>query len=542
MKKNTVALLFVMSSVTGMTAANGVKGDTPVRQDVIVVYENDVHCAVDGYSKFAALRNEKKKLTPYVATVSNGDFMQGDLMGAMTEGTAIVKIMNAVGYDYVTLGNHEFDFGVPVMQRRVGELNATVIDANFCYAADYKPVFQPYTITTYGDVKVAYIGLTTPTSLAVKAMFADDEGKMKYTFMGGDGFEPYVQSIINKVRNDGADYVVVMAHLGDESEDTDITDNNSVKLINHTHGIDVVLDGHSHHVIRDSIVVDSQGRGVHLSSTGTKFMYMGVLNIGADGTVSTQLVDCNSYPHADDAVQRMVNAEKERVMEEGRQKVFASPFDVTINDANGERAVRNQETPIGNLVADAFRYVSGADICLVNGGAIRDGIDKGDVARNDIISVMPFLENVYTVEMTGQQIMDALESAYIAVPKERGDFQQISGMKLLIDTSVVPDLKYDEFNQFVGLAEASPRRVKDVRVVDKATGSYMPIDPLHTYTIASNLYQIKNLGSSAMLRYGTNPHDTGCDLLKAVIRYVAEVYNGTVPMQYAGKEGRIIIK
>lgn len=531
-----IAILFIASCSKDETLSTPQPIDRPVTP-IVIIYENDVHCAVDGYAKLAGLRNNYKKTTHHVATVSCGDFVQGNVVGSVTRGEAIIDIMNLVGYDVVTTGNHEFDFGIEHLLTLTKTLNADVVNANFSDLRNNKLLLEPYTIKRFGNVDIAFIGLTTPATMSSVAYttFTDESGNVIYSF-GEDNFYQNAQRHIIEARASGADYVVILSHLGDSGEGGYPS---SISLIQNTIGIDAVLDAHDHNVIPDTTILDGAGEGVLLSSTGTAFANVGVLTLSTEGKFSSQLVkseDCDT----DERVQAYVEQIKEQTMAAGERIVGTSEATMRVRDESGTRITRTRETTIGNLCADAFRAVLGSDIAFVNGGAIRADIPEGDVTYNNLLSVFPYNNAVCTATMSGSQIMDALEVSARLLPKENGGFLQVSGLKFKIDTSVDPSVQMDENELFTHVGEH--RRVSDVQVLDKSTNKYLPIAPERTYTIASSTFLIENYGDNGILRYATPKESNLGQDVDILAIYIEQILGGKIGTEYNSTEGRITIE
>ena len=265
---------------------------------IVILYENDVHCAVDGYARLAGQRDAERQLTPYVSVVSCGDFAQGNTVGSLTEGEAVVRIMNAVGYDYLTVGNHEFDYNVSQMQHLSELLTGKTLCCNFSRLTDDGEcdLYPAYEVKNYGGTKVGFIGVATPSTFrsSTPTYFVDDEGNLLYDFHQSDTYQR-VQQAVDAARGEGAEIVIVLSHLGDDPEVA-----YSRGLIAATHGIDIVLDGHAHHLLNERLVND-QGDSVTLSSTATKFAYIGRLTIDKDNRLSNELLpiaDCHRVNQA----------------------------------------------------------------------------------------------------------------------------------------------------------------------------------------------------------------------------------------------------
>lgn len=539
--KTIILFFFLLAAFVSCSNEDGEINSPNIPQhDIVIMYENDVHCAVDGYAKFAALRSEYEEVTPYVTTVSSGDFVMGEIVGSSTMGEAVIQIMNKVGYDYVTLGNHEFDYGIERMNYLLSDcLNATVVDANFCRYPSMELVFSPYAIQQYGDVKVAYLGLTTPNALTASTptLFVDENGNRKYSFMD-DTLTEQTNRMAEQARSEGADYVVVLAHMGDNLNTGVQT---SIDIIHNTRGIDVVLDGHAHSAINDTLIANADGQMVHLTSTGTKFQHMGVLTIDTEGGISAKLYDTSAYEKVDAEVQQYVEDIKSKVAEAGNYVIGHTDFTLSIYDEQGKRVVRNKECGLGNFFADAFRYMCNTDVAFTNGGNLRESIQAGDITYNNIFNVIPFGNTLCTATMTGQQLLDALEFCYSELPNEVGRFLHISGMRLCIDTSVQPVFEMQD-GMFVAIADDSPRRVHNLEIMNSNSGQYEPVDLAKTYSVASSDYLLKNLGGEGAFRYAALDADLMTPDVDIIIQYFREVLGGKVPDMYQSSEGRISMK
>lgn len=492
------------TEVPAASDASGINSD-----DIVILYTNDVHCAIDqgiGYAGLAAYKNNMLKKTDYVTLVDCGDHSQGDVVGALTGGEMIIDLMNAVGYDYAVLGNHEYDFGIEQIYKNVYRSHAKYLCCNLVYTGkgtDYSGDVDDYDIVTYGDKKVAFIGVSTPytTSSTAPANFMED-GELTYNFgIDHDGADFYncVQKTVDTVRAEGADYVVALAHLGTEKDsEGNYVKFSSADMVQHTGGIDVVLDGHSHSFEPCYIVKDKDDREVRISQTGSGFQSIGQLVITANGNISLGLI--TEYPERDETVQAMLDEIKVQADELLSTVAAHKDFPMPINDEEGIRMVRSREVTVGNLVADAYRYSLQCDIAACNGGGVRASMDADDITYRDIISVNPFGNTLCVVKLTGADICNMLEYAYRyvtaeykangAAAGESGSFLQISGLKCTIDTSVPSSVEVDSNDMLVGVGDT--RRVIDVMVLQD--GEYVPIEPDREYTFGTNSYIIKEGG------------------------------------------------
>ena len=539
MKERWVLLVPLLLLCFLTCQASDDKRRMPDRPDfpIVIVYENDSHCAVDGYPRLASLRAQQRMATPYVTIVSCGDFVQGEVIGSVSWGEQIVEVMNRVGYDVVALGNHEFDFGMSQIRHLTDLLDASVVSANFRDLRSGELVFPAYRMVRYGEVDIAYIGLTTPetaTSVA-PSTFWDQDGNHIYDFMLNE-FYQQTQTCVDRARAEGADHVVLLSHLGDRKRPGYPS---SFSLIAATTGVDVVLDGHDHHVIPDTLIHNKEGQPVLFSSTGAKFQYIGLLTLSTDGQFSSRLVPlADLMPDTD--VQAYVDAIKGNTLTEGMRVVGTCDVDLPIVDASGEANVRSCEMPLGNFCADAFRLMLKADVAMINGGGIRSGLSQGEITFNDLLAVFPFNNTACTATLTGQQLLDALEMSVRYLPDMDGSFMQVSGMTFEVDLSVPSPVVLDEYSWFSHVSPA-PRRVSHLQIWDKEQGAYVPVDTDRTYVLASFDYQLKGYGSNAVFRYATLKDDShGLDV-EVLISYLTQMLGGRIGQSYAATEGRIRI-
>lgn len=527
-----LALCLLMSVLTLAACSGPVTPEKEVGK-IAILYENDVHCAVEGYSKLAAMKAELKANYDHVGVVSSGDFVQGGTLGAVSKGEYIINLMNLVGYDAITLGNHEFDYKIS----RLSELNALsdtkFISCNFSKTDDDKSYFDPYTIVSYGEVKIAYIGITTPHTITSSspAQFKDDNGEFIYTFSEAEICET-VQANIDTVKAKGADYVIALSHIGyDETgELSDITD-----IIENTDGFDAVLDAHSHSVIEEKTVKDKSGDDVILSSTGTKFEYIGKLTITKDG-LDTELIKTETYEKTDAGVEAYIAEIKKSYAELGNRKIGESS--VALNTHDGDiRLVRNSETALGNFCSDALREMTGANIAFVNGGGLRAAIKAGEISFNDIFSVFPFNNQVVTAEVTGKIVLDMLEMGVMSYPSEDGSFPHMSGLTFSVDKSIPTSVKVDENGFFTGVE--GEYRVHNVKVLT-ADGTYEPLDLEATYTLAGfNYFLVEYGGGMSMFRDAKIIDAEGTLDVEVIELFITDRLNGVIGEEYAKPQGRI---
>ncbi len=527
------------------------------KQPIVILYENDAHCAVEGYARLAGQRDAERQHTPYVAIVSSGDFAQGNTVGSLTKGEAIVRIMNAVGYDYLTIGNHEFDYTVPQMQHLSEMLTAKTLCCNFSrYEQDNDDkdddqddddLYPAYEVKDFGSTKVGFIGVATPSTFrsSTPTYFIDDNGNLLYNFHQTDTYE-CVQEAVNDAREEGAEIIIVLSHLGDDPEVA-----YSRGLIAATHGIDVVLDGHAHHVLNERLVND-RGDSVTLTSTGTKFAYIGRLTIDTDNRVTTELLPISDCHRVNQAVQDTVLAIQQELEARVNAPVGTTAFALADRDNQDNRLVRKQETNLGDFMADVARYTTGANIGVCNGGGLRAGLYNETITFGNIVSIWPFNNTMRVVECTGQQLLDAFEVSAANLPRENGDFMHVSGLRYTINPHVPTSVIWDDNRMFNGVGKT--RRIAKMEVFmlaggesDKLPyeqrGTWQQVNPNAVYTIGGQSYIIACSGASGMFAKmrllpveGEPVND-----VDAVCAYI-QAMGGTINDVYRRPQGRITIK
>ena len=506
--------------------------------DIVVLGTSDVHCGIDqniGYAGLAAYKKAMQEKYNYVALVDAGDAIQGDTIGTLSKGEYIVDIMNEVGYDVVVPGNHEFDYGMDqFLNVIVPKMKATYVSANFM--KDGKPVFDTYKMMTFGEKKVAFVGISTPETLvkSTPTYFQDKFGNYIYDFCNdktGTKLYKAVQKAVDAAKKAGADYVVAVAHLGDDEASEPWT---SMDVIKNTDGIDVLMDGHAHSTVVKS-VKNKDGKSIKMVATGTKLENIGKIVIAENGTITAEYVGADVAKDKDAAVTKFIDGIKAKYKELENKVVAKTDVNLIIADENENRLVRSQETNLGDLCADAYKNVLGADIAFVNGGGIRTSIPKGDITYGQIIAVHPFGNMACVVEATGQQILDALEFGSRNVGKgENGGFLQVAGLTYSINTALESTVEVNDKGEFVKVA--GKYRVFDVKVNGKV------LDLEKTYTLASHNYMLKQGGDGFVMFKGDKIlQDEVMIDNQVLINYIQDDLKGVVGSEYAQPQGRITI-
>ena len=545
----TVCLLASLFVGFGGTAS---AETAPEERDLIILFTSDVHCGIDQGWGYAGLYAVKENLSKNynVLLVDDGDSIQGEPIGTMTKGEAIIDIMNVMGYDVAIPGNHEFDYGVDRFLELERKANFPYISCNFNKEGEL--LFEPWLMKEIGGMKIAFVGVTTPDTLrsSTPKYFMDENGNFIYGFMqDADGTAIYnaVQQSVDAARAEGADYVIVMGHMGNETECAPWMYSD---VISHCSGIDAFLDGHSHDT--DKVVMkDKDGKDVLRAACGTKLAEIGVLHITRDGEIDSELYTWDSSASlpvllgienlASEAVYEgaaELNKKLAEVVAASTVELITHDPEITSDDGKPVRVIRRAETNLGDLCADAYLDQSGADIAFVNGGGIRTSIHKGDITLNDILKVHPFGNNLTVIEVTGQQVLDALEWSVHALPGEFGGFNQVAGLTFEYDSSIPSPCVSDETNvMFDHIDETMERRVRNVKVGGE------DLDPAKTYTLASVDYQLLNNGDGYTMYDGAKVVQNAVKLDNQVlIDYITGTLGGSVGAGYENPygQGRIV--
>lgn len=534
---------FAMMPVAGFAGedASSTATDTAASaksNDIVILGTSDVHCGIDqniGYAGLAAYKKAMEDKYNYVALVDAGDAIQGDTIGTLSKGEYIVDIMNEVGYDVAVPGNHEFDYGMDQFLNVIAKkMKATYVSANF--VKDGKTVFEPYKMMTFGDKKVAFVGITTPETLTASrpTNFQDKDGNYIYDFCNdtaGEKLYKAVQTAVDAAKKDGASYVVAVAHLGDDEASAPWT---SMDVLKNTSEIDVLLDGHAHSTLVKS-VKNKDGKSIQMVATGTKLENIGKIVIAENGAISAEYVTGEVAKDKDSETAKFIDSIKAKYADLENRVVATSKVDLVATDADGNRIVRYGETNLGDLCADAYRAMTGADIAFANGGGIRVSIPKGDITYGQIIAVHPFGNMISVVEATGQQILDALELGSKDVGAgENGGFLQVSGITYTINSMIESSVEVNENGEFVKVAGAY--RVSDVKV----GGEDLQLDK--TYSLASNNYLLASGGDGyVMFKESKVLQDEVILDNQALINYIQDNLGGVVGDQYERIQGRIKI-
>ena len=547
--KKLLSILLTLIMLSIGVSAMAEEASPALTRDLVILFTSDVHCGVDqgfGYAGLAAMRNQLAK-TYNVLLVDDGDAVQGEPVGTMTHGEAIIDL-NAVGYDAAIPGNHEFDYGMDNFLALTERANFPYISCNF--TQEDRLVFPAYIIKEVEGLKIGFIGITTPETLtqSTPKNFQDENGDYIYGFMEdstGEKLYAAVQRAVDAARAEGADYVIAIAHLGNEAVSSPYT---YADVLGNTSGIDAMVDGHSHDT-EQLVMQNKDGKDVIRAACGTKLEGVGCISISAeDGALSYGLYTWHNDVSApallgiENDVSLAVSAATDDLNESLSKVVAHTSVDLTINDpyattedGSPVRIIRSAETNLGDLCADAYLDQTGADVAIVNGGGIRASIPAGDITLNDILKVHPFGNQICVLEVTGQQILDALEFAARETPAECGSFLQVAGLTYEIHTYIESSCTMDDKGAFTGVS--GEYRVKNVKVGGE------DLDLNKTYALAGHDHTLLN-GGGGMSMFAD------CKILmknvkldnQVLIDYIVDTLGGVVGEAYANPygQGRII--
>ena len=520
-------------------------------KNVTLLVTSDIHGGVEDNFTLAGVvekRKEYEQKGDYTVLIDDGDLFQGGLLSSVSKGEDLIDIANVAGYDVMTFGNHEFDYGMEKFLSNANKLKCGYISCNF--NKDGKLIFKPYVIKEFGGSKIAFIGINTPDSLTTSTpkYFQDASGKYIYNFYeGNDGETLYnkIQETVDSARNEGADFVVVVGHIGNKetSGPYKYTD-----IIPKVTGIDVFLDGHSHDTDQVNMK-DKEGHNVFRMGVGTKLECLGVVTITPAGTIEHELLSYQKPEESeevvkyDNAVSQLIKEKNDKIGEAMSVVAGNTDFNLYISDPEAKddagkpiRIIRRMETNLGDLVADAYKERTGADCAYTNGGGIRKNVEAGDIKISDIKDVQPFGNIVCLLEVTGQQILDAMEWGCRVTPAENGGFPQVSGITFDLDTSIANPCSSDDKGMCTGIT--GERRVKNLKINGEA------VDPNKKYKLATLSYTALNNGDGYTAFNGCTVLEEGvAEDYTVILDYIKENLGGKLPDKYKDPygEGRINI-
>ncbi len=534
MKKKVLSLLLavVMTFSLAVTANAAEETAQDLDGDIVILHTNDVHGAISGYAKVAALKDAYEARGAYVLLMDAGDFIQGDPTVSTSEGATAVELMNLAGYDVASMGNHEFDYGYQNLKDLEADADFTIVDANVLYNGQV--AFEDNVVFTAPDgTKIGVFGLDTPET-ATKAHPAKIQG---VTFLAGEDLYDCAQDQVDALEAEGCEYIICLGHLGIDEESVG---NRSIDLLEEVEGIDVFIDGHSHSTLED-VKAAAGGTGkvgdTLVTSTGTKLESVGVVTIDADGTITTATTPVADLTAEDADVAARAAAIQKEIDDE-----YGTVFAKTEVALNGEREPgnRTEETNLGDLICDALvwgaeREGTEVDAAVTNGGGIRASIAAGDITKKDINTVLPFGNTLSIVKVTGAELLEALEASTYCTPTSIGGFPQVSGIEFTVDTTKA----YDQGEQYPGSTYYGPKSIQ--RVTIETVGGE-PFDANATYTIATNDFMAAGGDTYYAFAAASVNYDLGLSMDEVVMDYITDELKGTVTEEaYGQPAGRITV-
>ncbi len=525
-----LAMAMVLSlTVTSFAADTAADAKAEMAGKTVILHTNDVHGAVEGYAYIAQLKADYEAKGAEVILVDAGDFSQGTTYVSSTKGADAVTMMNAAGYDVVTLGNHEFDYGYAQLKENMSKAKFKVVCADV-FNEDGTPIFDAnYTYTTKSGVKVGFFGMETPET-QTKANPALIKG---LTFATGDAFTKAAADQVAALKD--ADVVICLAHLGVDAESAPYR---STDLYAAVKGIDFVVDGHSH------TVMTKGEKGEPIQSTGTAFANIGVIVIDD----ASKKIESNSlYEIKEDTAKDATVATAAKTIVDRVDKEYGVVFaksEVTLNGAKAPNGNRDSETNNGDLITDAMLWkvmqnkeglTVDADhvVAITNGGGIRAAIKPGDVTKKDINTVLPFGNTVAVIYVTGAELLEALEASTYSLPV--GGFPQVAGINFTLSTAVAYDANAETYPASTYYGPKSINRV----VINSINGKEFKADD--TYAVVTNNFVAGGGDTYYAFAAASAQFDTGIPLDEAVMEYVTTELKGVIGAQYVAPQGRILL-
>ena len=493
-------------------------------------------------------KNELKKKYKNILTVDAGDHIYGNYYGLLSKGKEIIEIMNKIGYDVVTIGNHEFENQFQGLIELNKTLKCGYTSANFCFNKNKTTIFPKYIIKEIGNKKIGFIGVVTPQALSKIKVF-DENGEMVYSLLGGNkgkDFYETVQNYINEIKKEKVDYIIILSHLGNNMDSEEYA---SSALISNTNGINAVIDAHSHEVY-NTTSKNKDGEDIPLLQTGKLLNYLGILKIKANGTITSEIIDEIPEPENITEAEKVIRNNKERWVDtemkdyinnrtqyydnELNEIIAYIDFDLEDNKDNNTEISKFEETSLGNLIADAIKYIGNADISFICARNIQKDLKKGNIIYENIVDILPFYDEVIVKEVKGQDILNALEYGVRFLPDKSPQFLQVSGISFKIDISINSTVEVDENERFTKVK--GNRRVYDIKIGGKK------IDSNKNYKISFS----NNMGTGgdgySMFTKSKQILNTNKSSKEALLSYIKDELKGEILDQYKNTQERIIIK
>ena len=557
-----ILLLYIIQTIISKPlnkkAEKEIRKTDELSDDIAIIHLNDVHCGVNdaiGYDGFVLYRRELQKKYKHVISIDVGDHIQGGALGSISEGEAIIRIMNKIQFNVSTLGNHEFDYGIQQLTKLGENITSKYICANFCYRKNKTHVYEPYKIIEVGKKKIGFIGVITPLTFSKTYLSSikDETGEPLYDFLVNNGKQELynkIQEYIDELRTKAkVDHVILLTHIGMYAEQYTTDD-----LLSSLSGVDAVLDGHTH-LVYNITLKDKDNKDIHITQTGTKLETIGQLIIKEDGSLIAETI--SSVPKPDDDITGAINvtrSNKERWVDEEMNNFitkvnseYAKVLNEIIGHSNYELVIkpenstdsnliycRTRECTLGNLISDAILSAGEADFTIVNGGGIRNNLKKGNITKADIIETLPWFNNLVIKELPGQVIIDALEFGVRKYPEPNGGFPQVSSeLSYNFNPDINSTVVVDPTGLYLNIS--GERRVSNVKVNGKN------IEPEKNYSVLMFEY-LANGGSGFTMFAGYEITREGLVTdTQALSDFIEYNLKGEIPKEYSEIQGRIKI-
>ena len=527
--------------------------------DIVIIHTNDVHAGIMdniGYDGLLLYKKELQKKYKNVIIIDVGDHSRGGIIGVVSKGIGIIDIMNYIGYDITTLGNHEFDFSIEQIKTFNQTLKNGYICANFCYRENKTSIFPPYKIINVGEQKIGFIGVVTPTTLIKTNIHTilNKEGKRIYDFLSdnqGQEFYDTVQKYIDELKKEKTNYIIILAHLGNIDEPKEF---NIVEFSSHLNGIDVILDAHTHQIY-SFLSKDKDGKEIPIVQAGTKLKAFGVIKITKDGKITSEIIYEVPPPSVKiiNEAKKIIRNNKERWVDIGlnqKMKDYVEKYTSSLSQIIGytnfsllvsldnsgdplKQISLTQESNLCNLVTDAIRIYGKSDICIINAGIVRSNLMNGNITYQNILEILPFLSKIITKEVLGLDILDALEFGTKNLPGMKPGFPQVSGISFKVNVNIKSNVEIDNNGCFIKVN--GNRRVYNVMI----NGENLDLNK--KYKITFPLY-IGNGGDGySMFTKYKEYENLPLNDNEILIKYIKEDLKGNIPSIYQEIQGRIII-
>lgn len=550
--KKFLSLLLALAMMFSLSVtASAAEEAKPMEGRIVILHTNDVHGAIGGYAKVAALKKAFQDVGAYTLLLDAGDYIQGDPTVSVSQGKTAIELMNLAGYDAATIGNHEFDYGYANLKEVTKDAKFPVVSANVLYNGKAENAHTVFTAP--GGEKIGVFGLTTPES-GTKAHPAKIQG---VTFPAGKDMFAIAEAEVKALKDEGCDYIVCLSHLGIDDESKG---NRSIDLLEAVKGIDVLIDGHSHSTI-DKVAeaagetvetLPEQGGAVTgetstiavgagetlVTSTGTKLENVGAITLSKDGC-ATRNIPLEAVTL--DGVKEI--ADRAAAIQKQIDDDYGATFAKTEVLLNGEKAPgnRTEETNLGDLITDSL--VWGAekngetvDAAVTNGGGIRAAIAAGDITKKDVNTVLPFGNTLSIVKVTGSELLEALEASTYCTPEAVGGFPQVSGIEFTVDTAK----EFAEGDLYPGSTYHKPASINRVSITSVGGKDF---DAKATYAIATNDFMAAGGDTYYAFAAASVNYDLGIPMDEVLMDYITEELDGVVTAAAYGEPvGRITVE